>query len=276
MGVGWLLLLLITEGAQAESELVVQTDRPVIVVVNMRPYPTDGGTRHIPFVRAQAGVQKVRIRNLLGEQQWMGSVDLADGHEVTLLWADKGMTVGQPKPLAGADADSVGAIVPQPLVVIEPQLGSEHGVGSEPPVGPAVQLASPEPASTGASSARVDPFVAAATEGSVSGRGSAEPPTSEVVEPVGVGLGEVQFRNRTETWTNIVVDGQLHEVRGQPVVTLALPGGLHQVAFRDFQDRGSWWAGRVMVRAGDVVEVQFSKASAPASPRDPGAWQAGP
>jgi hypothetical protein len=281
----WMWLPLLCSGvANAKSVLVVQFDRPVVVVVNMKPYTPSGDSVVVEFPDGGEGTQNVRIRNLLGQQQWAGRIDVPAGHKVKLSWELQNMTVGEPELLEPPEerpklTDQGYDIVDGQLVKLKP--GQQQAAPQPAPA--------PEPRVPRAPSE--DPFLTVVEE--VSGGGTtppqAEPPGEEGTDtdasatpapsglpPLPAGVGEVWFHNRNTTWTNIHVDGQLHEVRQQDGFRVQLPPGEHMVRIGDFRDKETWWEGKVRVGEGQRLELQFSRADPPRVMDHPDAWTEAP
>jgi hypothetical protein len=95
---------------------------------------------------------------------------------------------------------------------------------------------------------------------------------SDDAPPLPPGMGEVHFRNRNTTWTNVYVGDELHELRQNQEFRLQLSAGDHPVRIGDFRDKETWWTGQVRVEAGQRLELQFSRASAPRVMEHPDAW----
>lgn len=241
--------------AAADAEVVVTADRPCIVVVNFAPYPTTGGQDvvvHLPDGRE--GEQNVRIRTLLGDQQWAGKVTVGPGQRATLVWARGGMTYGAvealPPPKSKASVPRPSAVRPEPAPTSAP--------------------APFRPAPPGE-----DPLVAVVRAAAVEGGGGGRPEAEPEPPPTG-SAASVTLANRTGSWANVSFDGEVFEFRGERERAIELGSGVHRVEFREFRDTQVWWSGELWVFPDDHLELQFSQAAAPAVPGRPDAWHPSP
>lgn len=248
--------------AEAKGELVVVVDRPCVVVVNMRPYPTTGDSIHVTFEADKAGSQNVRIRNLLGEQTWAGRVEVPDGYRVELKWELGHMNVGQPSLLKA----NLPKLSDRGLYFVDGELVS--GPERRDPAEIRAGARAPAPAPT----SHEDPFLSAVEEASSEGGGGGVPEGPAAAAPAEGGVGKVKLHNRTGSWANVRIDGALTEFRGAFDVELELPSGVRRVEFADFRDKEVWWTGALWVTAGETVELHFSQAVAPSAPDHPDAW----
>ncbi len=246
------LLLALTGGASAAAEVVVRTDRACVVVVNFAPYPTSGGEVVVRVPDGKEGEQNVRIRNLLGEQQWAGKVDVGPGQRAVLAWASGAMTVGA--------AEAMPARSPP----------------REAPPRPPAPAPAPRPAPAPIAAARPsdDPLVAAVRAAAESGGGGELAAVAEVQPPETGWPASLTLVNRTGSWANVRLDGELFEFRGELERAVPLGSGVHRVEVRDFRDAVTWWTGELWVWPDDTTALQFSQAAAPAVPGRPDAWHA--
>ncbi len=277
VALGWWIVT--SPHAHAASRLVVQVDRPCVVVVNMKPYPTQGSAVQIDFPDGKEGEQNLRIRNLLGEQQWAGQVDVPAEKKVVATWELRSMTFGPPEPLQdrpGAHDTKRDNLADRGIYVVDGEL-----VHLQPGLDPfeVRELArkgklKPEPAPTAPVSTE-DPFLTAVAEASsteVAGGGAPTEPAAPTRAPEAGGLGSVQLRNRTGSWANVYVDGAKHEFRGEMEVLLELGTGAHRVEIKDFRDKGTWWAGELWIWPDFTVELHFDQAAPPAALNRAEAW----
>lgn len=236
--------------ARAAAEVVVSTDRPCVVVVNFAPYPTSGSQDVVVRIPdGKEGEQNVRIRNLLGEQQWAGKITAAPGQRATLVWARGGMTYGS--------------------VTAMPAPKSKTEVARPPPVRP--EAPSPPPVPIRASTSE-DPLIAAVKAGTAEGGGGVAPVP---LDPPPTGFAaQVTLQNRTGSWANISLDGEVFEFRGERERALEVGSGVHHVQVREFRDQKVWWTGELWVWPEDALTLQFSQAAPPAVPGRPDAWHA--
>lgn len=239
---------LLMSDALGAAELVVRTDRPCIVVVNLVPYPTSGGDVTVDLPSGKEGEQNVRIRNLLGEQQWAGKVEVPPDTRRLLKWELGHMNMEPPEPLRGH----------------RPKLSDRDG----PPTRPG---AKPEPAPV--EPLPEDPFVSAVADANEQGGGGNLPAPAPAPEaPPSGGTGAVTLANRTGSWANVRIDGALHEFRGDLAKTVALASGVHRVEIGEFRDKETWWSGELWIWPDFTVELQFSEAAAPVAINRAEAW----
>lgn len=253
---------LLVAPAEAKGELVVNVDRPCVVVVNMRPYPTTGESIRVEFDSDKTGSQNVRIRNLLGEQTWAGRIEVPDGYRVELKWELGHMNVGDPSQIKA----HLPKLSDRGLYFVNGELvtGPERRDPAEIRAG-----AKADPAAPASSE---DPFLSAVADASTEGGGGGVPVAEAAPPPAEGGTGKVKLHNRNGSWANAWIDGTLHEFRGGFDLELTLPSGVHRVEFKDFRDKEVWWSGDLWVWADTTFELQFSQAAPPASLDRPEAW----
>jgi hypothetical protein len=223
------------------STLVLSSDRPVVILVNALPHTVSDATVTVPI---KDGVERanVTVLNLLGQRQYEGSVSVAADTTVYARWEGRSFTVVR-------RVSDAPAATPEPAEYTLP----------EPPDAPT----GPDYAAIVASSSLGVAAVPAE---------EASPPATGRLDP-GSGPGTLLLVNRNTTWTNVRLDGELYEFRGEPREReLTLTAGPHAVEVWDFQDLKAWWRGTVLVYAGQSVELQFSQHEAPWAVNRPDAW----
>lgn len=253
--------------AHAASQLVLTSDRPVIIVVNAKPHSMTGSPDEkivVKFENGEEGHQNVRVRNLLGVQQWAGKVEVPRGHRITGWWNGKTFDMYKDEALPSARlAESRDRQAGQRTTDAAERARlyrmRSGGGFPDPPI--------PEEDSHPLD----DPYADAVRE---AGTSSAVPP-DEAGDPVAIedeapaplpaagGTGTLRLVHRTTSWANAYVDGELVEFRGDSAQELPLSTGPHDVVFRDFRDKEEWSRGTVYVYPDFVVELQFGQHAAP-------------
>jgi len=260
---GWCLTALLATSAQAKSQLIITSDRPVVVVVNLKPYPLQGGPQKlvIDFPDGKEGRQRMMVRSLIGQSLWTGEIDVPVDKRVEGRWAGN-MTFNPPRDLERRKLSDKG------LVIVD---GKWVYQSEAPRIGPAdEQEAILEPVDP--TEAYADAVAAAAGEEGVGGVVQVEVPPDR---PAPGSPGVLALQNRTTSWANLVVDGKDVEFRGERRKELPIGSGPHQVEVRDFNHKLRF-AGTVWVGPEATVELQFSETAEPAVPGSPDAWESRP
>jgi len=253
----WLLvgLSLVASFPSVAAELVVESDRPVVVVVNFKPHTVAANNSvRVDIPDHKHGNQGVTIRSLLGEQLHSAKVAVARQEVVYCRWSGRSFEIYKRETqIASAPAP---AALPRPAprpssVPVEP--------APIPTLGEDVHLAAVEEAA--------DPEAAPAAHQVEAGPISA---------PASGQVGKVLFVGRTTSWSNVFVDGELlHEFRGDRDFLADLPTGIRQVTMKDFQNKNAWAHGRLFVYPDFQVELQFGQHAEPSAINRPEAWQSG-
>lgn len=250
-------LLALVPTAHAESRLRLSSDRPVVIVVNMVPHTVgENGTASVTIRDGKEGNQRVMVRNLLGQEVWSGMVEVPRNTEVRARWKGRSLEVISTRPYGGGP----GKAKPQP----RPGSQDLHHLAQQ-----------GSPSDEVVALDDVDALIrqADATGG---GGAVAEPPPGLPPPPEGQ-PSRIKLVNRTPSWANVYVDGQLHEFRGQTEpVELQLTSGAHRVEVKDFRDKEDWGTGTLWVYPDVVLELHFSKHEAPAARNLPEAWRPDP
>ena len=249
----WLLLSL----AQAKSQLIVTTDRPIVVVVNLKPYPLQAGSAKlaVDFPDGKEGRQKVMVRSVLGKELWSGTVDVPVGKKVQGEWMAQQMVFGAPVALNRRRLSDQGLY----------NVDGEWVYSSYEPK--AKEVEGPKPGE--GEDLILDAVSEASGEEAVGGVQREE---QAVERPAPGAPGVLALQNRTTSWANLVVDGEPVEFRGERRKELPVGSGPHQVEVRDFHHErvvhGVVWVG-----ADATVELHFSETAEPAVPGAPHAWE---
>ncbi len=262
-GMRWIaaiLLLISATSAQADSRLKLKADRAVVIVVNLVPHPMTGGGSEeisIDLRDGQEGLQNVRVLNALGQEQWKGQILVKKDQLVKARWKGRIFEVYDRKAMA-PDRQSSNRRMPHRPVAghkgLDALAASTTPGNSEDDVLAAIAEAN------AAAAAEEDPAAPAASE--------------EPKAPAGNGVSKLELVNRTSSWANAWVDGELaHEFRGKGnSVVLELSAGEHKVQFRDFQDKEDWGQGTITVSSDITVQLHFSKAEKPEAINRTDAW----
>jgi len=256
---GWLLAALLASQAFAKSQLIVVTDRPVVVVVNLKPYPVQGGASKlvIDFPDGKEGRQNMMVRSLLGQELWKGTVDVPVGKRVEGRWESRNMYFSPPTGMDRRRLSDKGLY----------NVDGEWVYSNKQPASDDDQEAvveEPDPTDL-----YVDAVADAAGSDGVGGVRKVEIPPDR---PQPGSPGTLALQNRTTSWANLVVDGEAVEFRGERRKELPVGSGPHQVEVRDFHHELRF-LGTVWIGAGATVELQFSETAAPAVPGQPDAWE---
>ncbi len=257
------LLALLCSVALGGSQLVLTSDRPMVVYVNMAPYALKGGSHKIDvdLPDGKEGIQRVAVRNVLQELVWNGEVDVPEGHKVVFSYLNRRVMIGDPerigrsklseRGLYNVDGDWVRDKANQNPLDVKPK---------EEPVGPA------QPGE--------DVFLGAVEEaGNTTGAGGQHTEAEVILRPqAGQGEGVLRLHNRTTSWANLVVDGSDIEFRGERDKELTLGSGPHSFEMRDLRQE-LVWHGTVWVWPAETVELHFSASAEPAVPDRTEAWE---
>ena len=247
--------------ALGKAELVVYADAPVVVFVNLRPFPHKGGAEPITVAidDGKAGKQRVAIRNALSELVWAGDVEVQDEQRVTIRYSRKSVLVEDIEELQGRR--KLGS---QGIHLVDGEW--TYGSPGRPPKADSGELL-PEPAPT--EDVYLDAVAEAGAEGASAGGDAG--PTDAIVRPGPGGRGQLRLANRSTSWANVAIGGEVHLFRGERSKDLELESGPHVVQIRDFKD-AVLYQGTLWVWPDALVELQFSPTAAPAVPERPEAW----
>lgn len=260
-----MLLAWLISTALGASQLVITTDRPVVVFVNLKPHPLQPGSAKlvIDFPDGKEGEQRVAVRTVLQELVWSGPIDVPADTKVYAEWLQRRMQVGAPQPLQKARMSDKGV-----YNVDGEWVRGQAGVA--PPVLPAP---APKPKPVPVEDAFLD---AVQDAGQVDGAGGALRSADVIVRPqAGQGEGVLRLANRSTSWSNVVVGDQEVAFRGERQRELTLPSGPHVLEVRDYVDVLKW-RGTVWVWPDETVELQFSEGAAPKVPERVEAYEEGP
>lgn len=252
----WLLLGSL---ALAKSQLVITTDRPVVVVVNLKPYPLQGGSAKlvVDFPDGKEGAQRVMIRNLLGQEVWSGSVTVPRDQRVAGEWLAGTMQFAPPQSLSRRRLSDQGLY----------NVNGEWEYRSSAPAPGEGQPEGPKPGDG------EDLFVDVVAEASEADQvGGVVPVEIPPDRPAPGQSATLALQNRTTSWANLVVDGEAVPFRGERRKELPVGSGPHRVEVRDFHDK-LVYLGTVWLPADTVVELQFSETAPPAVPGEPDAFE---
>jgi hypothetical protein len=96
--------LLVSLSADARSRLVVESDRPVVIIVNGLPHPiaASGGEVSIDLGRGSEGYQNVKVVSMLGDQRYKGRVMVPPNTVVRYAWQGRDFKMVSQRRLSGA------------------------------------------------------------------------------------------------------------------------------------------------------------------------------
>jgi len=256
----WLSLWMTMSGALAKSQLEVTTDKPVVVVINLKPYPVQGGAAKlkIDFPDGKEGRQRMMVRNLLGQELWSGMVDVPVGKRVEARWENRDIYIAPPKSMSRRRLSDKG------LYNVDGEWVYSNKVPEEGSDDQLAQLEGVDPTEL-----FVDVVAEASDSEDVGGVAREEAP---VHRPAAGSPGTLALQNRSTSWANLVVDGEPIEFRGERRKELPVGSGPHVVQVRDFHNELRF-EGTVWIGADATVELQFSESVAPAVPGAPDAWE---
>jgi hypothetical protein len=245
--------------AAAESQLVITSDRAVVVFVNLKPYPIKGGSKPlvVDFPNGKEGDQRVAVRSATSELLWTGVIDVPSGQRVHGEFIQRHLEVSPPEPLNG-----MRKLSQEGLYNVDGEWTTKR------PAAVAVDEPEPEPARK-KDDVYLEAVSAAATADGVGVPAPAQP--GEMARPGPGGQGVLRLANRSTSWANVVVDGAVIEFRGERDRELSLASGAHVVEIRDFRQQLLFW-GTAWVWPDETIELQFSATAAPAVPERPEAW----
>lgn len=256
------LLLLLSTTAHADARLRLTSDRPIVIVVNLVPYTFGNNSVHmVDFKAGKEGRQNVRVLNLVGQEVWRGQVDVPRNMEVRAKWSGRTFEVYDRRPLPTAPGPRLRSNGPSGAQKLDALAASVSSAGPEERSLEDVEALLRHAA---------DGSETQETSTSSGGNGASGPP------PAGA-PARLALVSRNSSWSNVYVNDELVEFRGTTdPVEVPLPSGEHRVVIKDFQDKQTWWRGRVWVYPELTVELQFSKNAEPRSLNQPEAWHLDP
>lgn len=274
----WLLVLIAS--ALAGSELSLTAVTPVVVDVDGQVVAVGGDDAQV--VPVDVGMVPLRVQGTDGAALGQTTVETFEGMRTRLTWDGQRLRVGDriPIPSDGLKVvrDADGNILSVPRL-------DRAGRSSLPELAPAPRANTADPLDVLVDGAAIsaDVYSAAVLEAGQRQEPPAEgePAEAEPIEvvagptpdPTPGAPGSLELVHRTTSWANAYVDGALVEFRGDSRRVLELTTGPHDVVFRDFRDRETWYRGEVVVYPDLVVELQFGEHAAPRAVNRPEAWR---
>lgn len=255
-----ILLWLATSSAWANSTIKLESKRPIVVVVNARPYPLNGQLPvDVKLKPGKEGLQNFTVRSLTGQILWSGQF-LVPAHQiVTLTWDGDTLSVTGRKSvrqrvklsMQQAPGTEPGGLASQDLTTAEDRLLDLAAQDDGPSAAQDTDGAdadleatnpSPEPA----------PALPPPRERTPDG-------TIALVPADDPSASMLNLEARNSSWGNIYLDGALiWEHRNVGLSRrIFLSAGPHTLIIKDFRDKDTWLSGTVVTTTGEPVTILF-------------------
>lgn len=258
------LLYLCASQAWAGSTLQLTSERPIVVVVNARPFALNGRFPvNVTIKDAKSGLQSVSVRTLTGQVLWSGDILVNEAQVVTLTWNGKEMNVTGRRAIQRRvrmntiqmPGTEPGGLTSQDTTLPEDRLlelvgQNEDGSDSEAPDPTEDMPLEGPPETEDATTALPAPLPP---------RERTPDGVIELIPRGEPGAAVLDLEARNSSWGNIYLDDELiWEHRNVGLSRrVYLPAGPHRLVIKDFRDRDLWLAGTVVTSTEEPVTLLF-------------------